>query len=268
MKYAFLIIFFIAFSCTAREEILPSPLFSIGHNIVPAKTFENDNYLYYSDGPGNHCTTLSPRLIYGFTDQFSVTFITPITHEKDEFVDDIELSNLTIQPEWAFIQKRTEKSVIQFTALASLQFRNGNSSELSSIPTSLVVGTTGVYSGHDWYIYYTYLVRIPSHNGSRRFGTNFFYEGGIGMLPFRTEDFYFAAVIEWNGVFIEKERVDEVRDPNTGSNTLVLGPVFDIGYKDVIFQIGFQYPVTQQLHGDQSKIDFIMGYGLSLVFHF
>jgi len=96
-------------------------------------------------------------------------------------------------------------------------------------------------------------------------------DGGVAVAYRFTEDIQkfpqFSVFAEANVRHLFKSEEDGGRDPNTGGTVLFLSPGFRIGFcPNASFTVSPQFPVAQDLNGEQLKTDFKINAALTVTF--
>lgn len=74
----------------------------------------------------------------------------------------------------------------------------------------------------------------------------------------KCSNWIFALMVEADGQYSEKDKINGIINPNSGGNVVFITPSLWISSKKLILQFGIGFPVVQDLYGNQNK----MNYGL------
>jgi hypothetical protein len=249
----------------------PSNAFGFGEFIFEKGAIAPYMFLLHTKSENQYSTELYLQTGYGITDRASVLFSLPITINSrsqgtlglgifalecnfaSQGVGDFE-----IQFEWAFYQKASKSSFTQATIVTSVAFPTGNYCPLIGISPgqgtySLFFGGTLSHTTENWYAYLCDGITIATPRTSIELGSTVSYEAGIGRNLGNPWGTTLLAVLEINGIYIQKTKFGCINNSNSGSNTLFLGPTICWSIKNAQLFGGVQFPAYQHLNGTQPK---------------
>ncbi len=90
-----------------------------------------------------------------------------------------------------------------------------------------------------------------SYHGTQ-FGNQYQYECGIGKCFWAPPGWIFAWMLELDGVYAGKNKINGWRDRNSGGNTIYITPSIWISNEKLVLQLGIG-PEFQELNGHQPK---------------
>lgn len=71
---------------------------------------------------------------------------------------------------------------------------------------------------------------------------------------------------ELNGIWVAKEKVRGVKDPDSGGNTIFISPGVRINLgKGFMLYSSYSVPLTQDLHGTQNEVDYRLVFGINYI---
>lgn len=260
----------------------PSPLFSFGQNIVDKGDkigYVSPIFLAGHDQKRFFYNEI--YFLYGITDRLSIFGLLPVpVINKQDGIRISGFGDIIVQMEYAFLDKRTDTSILQATIVGSIYFPTGimqtDETNIISVhapftgngATSFFMGTTLSRTAIDWYSFASMGGLITMHAGHRgKIGNSFFYQAGIGHNLGRYCDKIMMLLLEIDGVWSGKDIICNEVDFNSGGNIIYVGPVFYYSNEDTIFQAGFQIPAIQNLKGDQAKNSFLLSVSLAHKFN-
>lgn len=249
--------------------LMPSPLFSLGQNIVDQGDVlsylnpillqgKNDKKFFY-----NEIYTL-----LGLTDQLSVFILFPVPVINEEaHVRTSGFGDIIMQGEYAFYNKSDYYSATQATAIASVYLPSGilepvHSGFSQHAPftglgsTAFFLGGTGSYITYDWYTFISGGGLMTTRHNGNKVGSSASYQAGIGKNLKYFDDKILMGMIEFDGISFKKDTLMGRIDPNSGGTVMYLGPSLYLATENTIFQMGFQIPCYQKLNGIQAKNSF------------
>lgn len=234
------------------------PLFCFGQNIIPMHNAVLRAIPFYQKQTSKKISFMSEQLIYGMLDKWIILLDLPVVFKDCGYVCSKGIGAFRVQTEYAYYKASDESKSIQATVLINGLFPNFKSTEstpLTKGASSFFCGTTASYLSN-WYFYGSLGFR---HNGSfeaTKFGNQLLYEWIVGhKLP---DIFCFNSylLIEFNGLFSQKNKIKHISDINTGSNLIYAGPVLSLTSVHWGILAGIQGLILQHLNGDQQKYNF------------
>lgn len=255
------------FALPASQEI--APLFSFGQHVIEKGVLQAYSYVSWLKGKKQENLLIAPSLLYGITDELSFFINIPvyITNKVDN-KKSTGISDISGTFEYAYYNTNSLTASNTFTVLAALSLPTGsNSFSLSTdfnskIPstgfgsTSFFLGTTFAHLAIDWYVYTSYGVILTTSKNNNKIGNEFLYQFGFGKNIPTSPKWIFTWIIECNGYYDQHDRIGKIIDPNSGGNSIYIGPSLWLSSEKYIFQAGISFPAYQNLFGCQNKNDF------------
>lgn len=257
------------FALPASQQ--PAVLFGFGGNIIDKGEIQ---LLFFADdfeGKDKAASTLLPSLVYGITNDSSIAFYFPFTPTmKDGCQKSSGLGDFYVQYEYAFYNKSTSTYTDQATLVANVTFPTGSSRK--NPPTgfgspSLFIGATYYHTLAKWFIFTAPAALLTSSHHRTKFGNQFLYQFGLGFNIPSPKGWIYACMLEVDGQYSQKNRIDGVIDRNSGGNTIFLTPSFWISNKNFLIQFGPSFPINQNLFGKQRKFDYAFNLNCALSFY-
>jgi hypothetical protein len=250
----------------------PGPLLGLGENILDKGQWQTAMFMDDYSGPGVRAMDIIPGVLYGITDALSIFFNMPVAVDyKQPGQHSSGLEDAYVQLEYAYYTKNTHSYEDQATIVANISFPTGSSGvrpPTGNGAVSYTLGTTFNRTWADWFVFTAPGIVLNSvHNGNRA-GDQFFYQFGLGKnLRNIGRSWLIAGLAELTGSLVEANHIATTgRDGNTGGNTVLLTPSVWIADKNIIFQFGVGVPVVQNLHGQQTKIKYVLAGNFSWTF--
>ncbi len=253
--------------------LLPSsqqagPLFGFGQNIVDKgdkQVFLNYNLF---QGRQRSLSILFPGFLYGIRDDLSLFIFFPIiTKSRDGCSRSHGISDILMQLEYAYVDKKTKSTATQATVIGALFLPTGSAKKIPSTgfgSPSILLGATFSYTTRLWLAWVQGGAILTSKHHGTKFGNKFLYQTGFEWCFYAQKGWLLAWMIEGLGLYEHKDRMQEKLDKNSGGNTFWIGPSFWASSKKWIIQAGVAAPVVQHLSGIQNKysywIDINIGY--------
>lgn len=249
----------------------PGPLVSFGENIVDKN--QTQLFLFADDYSGvkKHTIDIIPAILYGVTDDVSVFFNVPIAASyKENKSRSSGLEDIFLQLEYAFYTNKTSNLVDQATLVANATFPTG--SMRKQPPTgfgssSFFLGATFNRMYTDWFGFTSHGVVLTTSDGSTKFGNEFLYQAGFGRnILYIDSELIFAWMIEADGQYTEKNKINGIIDSHSGGNVVYVTPSLWLSSKKLIAQLGFGLPATQHLFGNQKRNNYLLVANLGWTF--
>ncbi|MBS0357698.1 MAG: hypothetical protein JSS53_00290 [Proteobacteria bacterium] len=236
----------------------PGPLVGFGQNIVDKN--QKIFFLLADDfkNSGSQFIDIAPSFLYGITDNLSVYFNMPIAADyRSGSQHAAGLEDSSVQFEYAFYNKQNNQFVDQATVVTNMTFPTGSSKK--DPPTgfgspSFFLGATFNRMYTNWFGFTSYGTVLTTSRNNTQFGNQFLYQAGFGRNIFSIEDkWIFAWMVEVDGQYSEKNRMNGIIDPNSGGNMITTTPSLWISSQHLIIQVGVGIPIAQHLFGNQPR---------------
>lgn len=250
----------------------PGPMLAFGENIL--EKGQTQVFLLTNDIEGEHqyMTSEIPSVIYGITDTLSILFTTPIAISfKEDQNQSSGFQDSFLQLEYAFYNGKGQRYVDQDTVVVNMSIPTGSST--TQPPTGLgspsfFIGTTFSRVCTDWLFFASPGAQFTTANDNTQFGNQYLYQAGFGRNIFDIDKkWIFAWVIEADGLYSAKDRINGVTDPNSGGNVIFVVPSLWISSQHLIFQLGVGGPAYQHLFGDQKNNNYLLALNLGWTFN-
>jgi hypothetical protein len=226
------------FSLPASQQ--PSPLFSLGENIVDKGDILGYSYVNALYAPPSYGVSLNYAALYGITNRCSILVGVPILFLKADNGKRSGVSDLFAIAEYAFYQKIQPEYTNQATILAGITTPNGS--------------TVSSYSP-EWFYFVSMGGTVCTKGRGVRLGSNLLYESGFGVNIGTRPGWIFAFITEFNGVYTTRKEVATVVEQNSGGNLFFVTPSLWISSKKVIIQAGVSFVPVQHFFGCQNKVE-------------
>lgn len=230
----------------------PGPTFTFGQNILKKGAVAGVESINYFETRNGSFFDNVHEIIVGITDNFSITGFLPVVLRDRELGCQIEqgLGNLILQAEQALINSKEPN----FLHLSTIVGRIGFPTTTTDIPTirssrayQFFVGVTNAILGNGWYFYNGFGGLFHTKRRGLRLRHRFIYDMGIGKIVQQTDRYYYALLIEMNGIYFGSPEVPEGIPINKKHrNVILIGPTLRYAGHKRIVQLGLQYPFTQK----------------------
>jgi hypothetical protein len=253
------------------ESQQPAALFGFGGNIINENEIQ---FYFFGDrfyGNNRIVTDLIPGLLFGITENWSIFFNFPFTPlMEDDGFESSGFEDFFVQLEYAFYNKSTTTYTDEATIVANITFPTGSIKK--NPPTgfgspSLFLGATYYHVLVDWFIFTSHGAVLISSNHGTKFGDQFLYQFGFGKNFPSPPGWIYAWMIEVDGQYNKKNRIDGSIDNNSGGNALYVTPSLWVSSKEMILQFGVSLPINQNLFGKQRKFDYALNFNFAWSFY-
>lgn len=249
----------------------PFGLFAFGGNIIDK--CEVQLYLFADDfiGQKKNLAEIIPSVLVGISDKFSILYSFPFTPLSMEDGDRSRgLQDIFLQLEYAFYSKSTSTYVDQATVLANISTPTGSQCKNPSTgfgSVSSFLGTTYCRTWVDWLVFCGQGALLTTSNQGSKVGDQYLYQFGFGKNIPNRKGWINALMLEIDGQYSNKNRVNRILDRNSGGNVIYATPSVWISSKDMLLQFGVSFPISQKLYGKQRKVDYVLNFNFAWSFY-
>lgn len=236
----------------------PTSLISFGQNILDKGLTQI--FVFADDfvGENKYNIDLFPNVVYGVTDKLSINVNVPYAVSyKQQQSRSSGWEDAFVQLEYAVYAQKKRDHIDQATVVTSLSIPTGSD---SAQPTtgigapSFFIGTTYSRMCVYWYMFTSYGATLTTPHGDTQFGNSFLYQAGIGRNIFNIHSrWMFNWLVEADGQYTQRNRIDGMTDPNSGGNVIYITPSLWVSSKKLIFQLGAGIAALQHLNGNQER---------------
>lgn len=248
----------------------PGPFLSFGQNIIDKG--DTQFYLFPRATILENGTLVDvfPFIIYGITDAFSFLLTLPFSPWNTScFSHSSGIEDLTVQFEYAFFVKESKTFTDQATIVANISVPTG--SHKKNPPTGL--GATGFFLGAtfnhteiNWLFFTSPGMLFTTKKEEFNPGEQFYYQFGIGRTIATPPGVIFSWLLELNGIYFWKDRMEGIKNPDSGGNLIILAPSFWFSTKKIIAQLGLFFPIQQNFFGGQAKQSLGLAFDVGVTF--
>lgn len=251
-----------------------APLVSFGQLLIGEKALLPQLTGTYARGHHNYADVIAPNFIYGIRDDLSLFFSVPFTpRSRLDSSYSSGIKDILLQFEYGFYNKSCRDYTQQTTVVANVQFPTGSSSK--NPPTgagacSYFLGFTNAYLSNNWFAFFSPGINITTTHHGTKFGNTYLYQWGFARYIERLspQGWIFDLMIEFDGTYANKDKIQGKTDPNSGGNVIFATPSIWLSSKRWVFQFGIGFPIVQNLNGHQDKIKYSINYNLGIATQF
>lgn len=236
----------------------PGPLIAFGQNILDKGNIQVFSFIDYLKGVCKNFTTITPTAVYAVADNGSIFLALPIAAEFNAgYQTSHGIGDLMIQGEYAFFNSNTLTTASMITAVANITFPTGSVNVEPATgfgAASVFLGLTGSHVSTAWYFFTSFGAMFPTPHKDTLLGKQFLYQFGLNRnFAYAPDQWIFSGLLELDGFYKERDKVDCVIDQDSGGNQVLLTPSFWFSTKRFFLQAGFSWVVAQHLFGTQDK---------------
>jgi hypothetical protein len=260
------------FSVPTMTQI--APLISFGQLLIGNQTLLPQLSGSYTRGHDSYSNIISPNVIYGIRDDLSVFFAVPFTPKsRSGAAHSSGIEDIFLQMEYGFYNKTRSDYTLEATLVGNVQFPTGSSSKhprTGNGSFTYFLGTTFAYLSQNWYAFTSPGVNLTTTHHGTKFGNSYLYQWGFAryIKQLSPPGYIFDLMVEFDGTYVEKNKIDGTIDPNSGGNTIFITPSIWLSSKRWLFQWGIGFPIVRNLNGKQDKIRYLTAYTLGVAFQF
>jgi len=251
-----------------------APLVSFGQLLIGKNALLTQVTGVYAQGHHSYDDVIAPNISYGIREDLSLGLFVPFTPEsKSGSSHSSGIEDIFLQCEYGFYSKSGQSYTMQATVLANVQFPTGSSSK--NPPTgrgsfSYFLGTTYAYTSFYWYAFVSPGVNFTTTHHGTKFGNSYLYQWGFAryIKQLSPPGWIFDLMVEFDGTYAEKNKIQGVTDLNSGGNVIFITPSIWLSSKRWIFQWGIGFPMMQNLNGHQDKIKYSIDYNMGIAAQF
>jgi len=132
---------------------------------------------------------------------------------------------------------------------------------------SLFLGGTYYHVLVDWFVFTSQGAVLTCSDHGTKFGDQFLYQFGLGRNIPSPEGWIYAWMVEIDGQYNKKNRIDGVIDHDSGGNVIYATPSLWISSEEMLLQFGVSFPINQNLFGHQRKFDYALNFNFAWSFY-
>jgi hypothetical protein len=251
-----------------------APLIGFGQLLIGKQVFLSQLSELYIRGHDSYSNTIAPNIIYGIRDDLSLFFVVPFTpRSRSDSSHSSGIEDIFLQVEYGFYNRTRLDYTLQATIVGNVQFPTGSSSKIPRTGNgsfTYFLGTTFACMSQNWYAFASPGVNLTTTHHRTKFGNSYLYQWGFAryVKQLSPPGWIFDLMVEFDGTYVEKDKIQGATDPNSGGNLIFVTPSIWLSSKRWIVQMGMGFPFVQNLNGAQDKIRYLIAYSLGIAFQF
>lgn len=250
----------------------PTPFYSFGQTIADTNDFLFFESITALEGKQREKEYINsiPQFLYAPTDDLAL-LIVPMQalNYRLNNCSSSGFADTLVQLEYAYTKQYKETSTKRATIIGAIQLPTGSAHK--NPPTgfgspSFFFGLTGYRTAINWYCYASPGCYLTTPRNGTKFGNQFLYQVGVGHNLHHFKKWILLLLIEGNGIYSQRDKIDGCINPNSGGNIFYVGPTLFLSNKRFIFKVGIQCPVAQHLYGAQPQNRILAGIRIGIKF--
>lgn len=241
-----------------RGTMQPGPLLGFGQNIIDKHDCLGIVFPSWFFGKKKSFVEVLPYILYGILDDLSVLLAFPTAarfsydgHHSSGSED------IFLQFEYAPYSHHGRTATNQISLVGAIYLPSGNECKNPATgfgSPSFFLGVVAEHLAIEWYAYTSYgALLTTSHDNHTKSGNQFFYQAGFGKnIAYCPERWTFMWMVEANGMYEQKDRVNGIVDQNSGFNMILVGPSLWFSTERIFLQFGAAAVAHQHFFGNQT----------------
>lgn len=259
-KSAFLFLTFLL--SLTNSAFAHEPVFSLGPETIYKDGVGIETEFEFEHGDKEKEGVLHYEILYGLTENIALTLEVPQFLEKKEDTDTSDgLGDIALRTKFQFYRKDSLGVQDKATLIYGLKFPSGDEGKKPALGSGSIGHLFGLSLGHESTTIYGFATArffLRTDSGSKDKGDRILLDVSFGFRPrlraYKSWDL--VLLLETSYIFIQKDKINGAKQPNTGGRKLLIGPTFLWSIRNIMLKGGFQFPVWQGLEGSQKKEDF------------
>jgi DNA-binding transcriptional MerR regulator len=248
------------------------PVFSLGPETIYKGGLGFETEFEYEEGDTDKEIALHYELLYGITEDWSVTLDIPQILDKKEGVLSSEgLGDIDLRTKYQLYRKDSLGAQDKVALIYGLELPTGDEKDNPPLGSGSYDHLFGLSAGHEsitWYYFLTGRYVLNADAGALDKGDRLLFDGAVGLRPWLRsyKSWDLVVLLESSYIYAEKDVKNGAGLSNTGGQELFLGPTFLWSIRNLMVKGGIQFPIWQDLNGSQDKRDFRSQ--IALEYHF
>lgn len=248
------------------------PVFSLGPETIYKGGIGVESELEYEKGSQERELGLHYEMIYGITQDISVSMALPHILEKYDAGDISRgLGETILRAKFQLYRKDMLRAQDKISVIYGIKFPTGNKDRTPPLGSGAFNHILGLSIGHESTTLYgfaaTRYVLKNKNNGIKK-GNQIFLDIAFGfrpwLRPYRSWDF--VLLLENSYIFSYKNELKGIKQEKSGGQRIFTGPTFLWSIRNIMVKGGIQFPVWQDLKEDADELDFRQV--IALEYHF
>lgn len=238
------------------------PVFGLGPETIYKGGIGLETEIEHEKEGSERETAMHYEIIYGVTEDFSLTLGVPHIIEKKEGAEISDgLGEIALRGKYQLFRKNTLGASDKVALIYGLKFPTGDEDKEPTLGSGSLDHLFGLSLGHESRTIYGFIAGrylLKTESGGKEKGDKVLIDVAFGfrpwLRPYKSWDF--VVLLENSYIFSEKDEVNGIKQENSGGEKILIGPTFLWSIRNLMIKGGIQFPVWQDLNGDQEETDF------------
>lgn len=242
------------------------PIFGLGPHTIFKGGFglemEFEGEKASGGGEGEREYVLKSEIIYGITVDLSATLSIPYILERSSINESSGPGDISVRTKYRFWRRDGVGVQDAAAVILGVKLPTGDDDKtprLGSGSTDYLFALTAARESLKWYYFGDVRYRLNTEGGGGlRAGNGFFVDFAIGIRPWKTDYLRpdLVVIAELNYESRNRDELFGVDVADSGGSRLFLSPSFFLTYRNWALKGGIQFPVDQDLNGNQPESDY------------
>jgi len=238
------------------------PVFSLGPETIYKGGVGIEAEAEFDKADGKRGTEFDYEILYGVTENISVTLEIPhLIEGRERNKTSNGLKDIVLRGKYQLL-KRDALGVQDKAALIyGLKFPTGSEDKVPQTGSGSWDHLFGLSVAHESTTLYGFLTGrylLKTQSGAREKGDQVLIDVAVGFRPWLRPYKSWDLVILWENsyIFSAKTERDDMKIPDSGGHEILTGPTILWSIRNLMIKGGIQFPLWQDLHGNQQERDF------------
>lgn len=248
--------------CRSSFVFAHEPIFSLGPETIYKGGVGIETEIEYEKAGREKETSMHYEVIYGVSEDFSLTVEVPHIIEKEESGEiSGGLGEVALRGKYQLFRKDTLGAQDKVALIYGLKFPTGDEDKDPSLGSGSWDHLFGLSLGHESTTLYGFATGryfLKTESAGKEKGNKVLIDIAFGfrpwLRPYKSWDLVF--LLENSYLSSQKDEVKGVKQANSGGKEFLMGPTFLWSIRNLMVKGGIQFSLWQDLNGDQEKTDF------------
>ena len=238
------------------------PVFSLGPETIFKGGVGLETEFEFEEAGKNREKALRYEIIYGLTKDMALTLSVPQWLDRKEGAETSRgLGDIVLRGKYQFYRKDSLGAQDKAALIYGLEVPTGDDDQHPVLGNGALDHVFGLSLGHEsrrLYGFVTGRYVLRTDSGSLDKGDRVLLDVAFGvrpwLRPYKSWDLVF--LLENSYIWTDKDERDGVHLENSGGQKLLVGPTFLWSIRNVMVKGGVQFPVWEDVNGNQQETDF------------
>ena len=244
---------------TSHLALAHEPIFSLGPETIYKGGIGIESEVEYEKGGSDRETAIHYEIIYGVTEDLSLTIEVPHIIEKKEGGEISDgLGEVALRGKYQLFRKDTLGAQDKAALIYGLKFPTGDEDKDPSLGSGSWDHLFGLSIGHESTTLYGFATGryvLKTESGGKEKGDQVLIDVAFGFRPWLRsyKSWDLVLLLENSYICLEKDEVNGIKQANSGGEEIFIGPTLLWSIRNIMIKGGIQFPVWQDLNGNQKR---------------